>query len=132
MLVHALRRALCALVVAATAVMVPLAGATVAPDSGVSGQVRSTAGRGLRVEARLVARVAATGHMVARGHTARVGRFRMRLRPGRYTIEATVPGIRAQARQTVTVRPHRFTLVVLVIQMSRRDAAGGPPPRPPY
>jgi hypothetical protein len=112
---------------AAAAAAVPAARAVAAPaDSGVAGDVRSTAGRGLPLDARLVVRDAVTGHTVARAHTVRMGRFRIRLAPGRYALHATVPGSRAVANRTVTVRAHRFTRVALRVGLRPRPAAPAP------
>jgi hypothetical protein len=129
-----IRRALATLGAAAAAAAVAAALAPgAALDSGVSGQVRAGSARGLPRSATVVVRSAATRRMVARSHSGRLGRFRFRLPPGRYVIEATVAGLSGQARRAVTVRPHRFTLVLLRIDVPARGGypAGGPAPRGP-
>jgi hypothetical protein len=41
------------------------------------------------------------------------GRFRLSIPPGRYTLKGTHRGIPRSIPTTVTVRPHRFTLVTI-------------------
>jgi carboxypeptidase family protein len=128
-----IRRALATLAAAAAAAAVAAALAQgAAVDSGVSGQVRGASGRGLPRSATVVVRRAATGRMVARARSGRLGRFRFALRPGGYVVEATVASTSGAARRAVTVRPHRFTVVLLRIDVPRRGGyPAGPGPRPP-
>ena len=92
------------------------------PDSGVSGLVRGAPSSGRDARATIVARDRATGHVVAQTHVSRAGRFRLRLEPGRYLLDASTTGAKAHARRAVRVRAHRFELVVLRLDSPQRGS----------
>jgi hypothetical protein len=103
-----------------------------ASDSGVSGQVRVDGRCGIRaercarhrVEATIVIRERDSGRRVRTVQT-RSGRFRVRLKPGDYTLTATSASATGVAHKSVNVQPHSFALVVLRLHSPVRPPTPG-------